>query len=246
MKVAILTSPRAGAEYLSHTLGSAIERDPQCNPSNVRVFADALERPPGLSAAFGCSTATQAQLDSVKRNSTFGTLNYLRALEWASAGGQLLSCVLEDDLSFARRWYCIAQDLGQRALMRHSRFAITLLSFYDERAFTTTDMQTWAGAIPRTLASYNYLQGYYGSQATVYSQQAARIMLREWPTVLDRIQPLNYDEGGGWMMDLGLKRLWQDHGITALNVLPNIVQHTGVHSSICEEPRALLSPTFQD
>lgn len=198
-RVGIITAPRAGGAFpLAATLTGCIAADDSIQPEAIRVFNDGLAPLP-LPSVVGQEGNTEDGLALIATGGIFGTLNLCRALEWA-AGAEYVSCVLEDDVLFARDWMLRATALLEEA-ERHTNQPIVLnLHHMHGRLDGVLDDTGLRSGNDRLLQAG---KGAFanGSQGLVCRPATAMLLASE---LRERAALPTVDERKDWAMDVGL------------------------------------------
>lgn len=209
-RIGIITAPRDGGQFpLPITITSAIAADHRVSPDCIRVFYDStgvLRLPGGI----GWENATQEVLDRIRTGGIWGTLNLIRALEWA-AGADEISITCEDDLVFSRNWLGRAKTLLEAA-ERETKGPVVInghdmysdLSVLRDSGIEVDEDRLF-DATPRTWPN--------GSQLYVMRPATALMLAAE---LSERMGLETPDERKGWAMDVGVLRCCLELGIARM------------------------------
>jgi len=241
MRVAFITCPRTGADYLKGAIDSCLEMGSGVKIADIGVFSESLEPPVGVpeGAYVECRSAEYmakmpqvhsfAEKDWRGKNACARCIstgrNAVRASRWAAQDGQY-GCVVEDDVVFAKNWDGRAIEMAGIAKGLAPEFAMTLLQFYQRDHFPKG-----VKAGPFELVKWRDPFHYWGSQGIVYEASAAR-KIGDW-----REKQCNEAEGKGWDHeaccngDQGLKFALLSLKLPLYSMWPNVIKHVGAVSA---------------
>ena len=227
MLISFFTLPRP-VEYLTATLGNLFARDPRVLQFDVALAYEHPE-PPGLPFALGsveCSTPERLAALAAYPPGVRATYNYIRCLE-KLAQGSSIGLALEDDLEFAADITRRVAALGALAAARTPRYMISLHHFYGPSWFSAVGETPAREGRVDTLLHWPQVEGFYGSQAMAMPPGVARELADGYRRHLGAPGHPLPEDSHLWYMDMGLKNLALELGITLYTVDPCLIQHVG-------------------
>ena len=227
MLLSFFTLPRP-VEYLTATLSNLFARDPRVLLFDVALAYEHPEPPP-LPYSLGsvvCSTPERLRLLAGYPRGERATYNYIRCLD-KLAEGSSIGLALEDDLEFAADLTRRVAALGALAAALTPRYLITLHHFYGPLQFQAVGTSPAREGRVDTLLHWPEAKGFYGSQAMAMPPEIARELADGFRRHLGPLGSPLPEDSYFWYMDMGLKNLCVELGITLYTVDPCLIQHVG-------------------
>lgn len=221
VRIAIITAPRK-TQYLGYTI-SQILKDPVVHRNHVKVFSDSTQRPDGIPEDIPCELSTQERIDEIQKETFYGTLNFIRAMEWV-AHDQFAGVVFEDDVELAWDWLQRTILLGQAAERETEKWLLSLHHFYELGDFDGKRKTERGDEVMR----WKEMDGFYGGQGLMFGPRVAK----EFAAVLAERVRFPWPERGKWVMDMAVKNLCMSLGTQLWSCNPCMLQHVGDVSAV--------------
>lgn len=225
LRVGVLTAPRQGVSYVCATVASLARRAGTKTSFDLGLFADRLKgaAPDAIDQPCELFERSQEELDRIRTDELYGTLNLQRALRWGARGGDY-TFVFEDDVVFANNWLQRALVLAKHLDASGKPWCLMLQHFLSVREF---DVYRIVGS--DALLRWREKAPIWGSQGYMLPSALALRVADE----LDEKFKIEQPSRRWWMMDEGMLRFASEAKLYTMYVThPCLIEHVGAVSSV--------------